>query len=174
MSHSAAEVLTGAAVLAVAAGFALYVARGAGVGLGGGSDYPLHASFRSVQGISTGADVRLAGVKVGTITDLRLNPTTYFADTTIAMRQGVLVPEDSAIVISQDGLLGGSYVEILPGGAPDNLGPGDEIEDTQGAVSLLSLLLKFVGGDGAAAPAGDAASGSGGGSGSGGAASGGG
>lgn len=174
MSHSAAEVLTGAAVLAVAAGFALYVAQGAGVSLGGGGGYPLHASFRSVQGISTGADVRLAGVKVGTITDLRLNPTTYFADTTIAMRQGVLVPEDSAIVISQDGLLGGAYVEILPGGAPGNLGPGDEIEDTQGAVSLLSLLLKFVGGDGgdgAAAAGEDASSG---GSGSGGATSGGG
>lgn len=161
MSHSAGEVLAGAAVLAVAAGFAIYVAQGAGVSLGGDS-YPLHASFRSVQGISTGADVRLAGVKVGTITDLRLNPTTYFADTTIAMNRGVLVPEDSAIVISQDGLLGGAYVEILPGGAPDNLAPGGEIEDTQGAVSLLSLLLKFVGGesgDGSAAAGGKGAAG---------------
>lgn len=156
MSHSAGEVLTGAAVLVVAAGFALYVAQGAGVRLGAGDSYSLHASFRSIQGISTGADVRLAGVKVGTITDMRLNPTTYFADTTIAMQQGVLVPEDSAIVISQDGLLGGAYVEILPGGAADNIAPGGEIEDTQGAVSLLSLLLKFVGGEGgdnAAAPA---------------------
>lgn len=147
MSHSVGEVLTGGAVLAVAAGFALYVAQGTGLRLGGDS-YQLHASFRSIQGISAGADVRLAGVKVGTITDMRLNPTTYFADTTIAMNRGVLVPEDSAIVISQDGLLGGAYVEILPGGAPDDIAPGGEIEDTQGAVSLLSLLLKFVGGEG--------------------------
>ncbi|MFE3837921.1 outer membrane lipid asymmetry maintenance protein MlaD [Pseudogemmobacter sonorensis] len=146
MSYSAAEVLTGAAVLAVAAGFALYAAQGAGLGRGGDS-YPLTASFRSVQGITTGSDVRLAGVKVGTITRLELNPQTFFADATISMARGVELPSDSAILISQDGLLGGAYVEILPGGMPDNLGPGDEIEDTQGAVSLISLLMKFVGGD---------------------------
>ena len=58
-----------------------------------------------------------------------------------------MLPTDSAILISSEGLLGGSYVEILPGGAPDNLAPGEEIEDTQGAVSLVSLLMKFVGAD---------------------------
>ncbi len=147
MSHSAAEVLTGAAVFAVAAGFAIYAAQGAGYGPSAGS-YPLTASFRSVQGISAGSDVRLAGVKVGTITSLTLNPQTFFADASIAMQEGILLPTDSAILISQDGLLGGAYVEILPGGMPDNLAPGDEIEDTQGAVSLISLLMKFVGGSG--------------------------
>lgn len=147
MSQSAAEVLTGAAVLAVAAGFALFAAQGAGLGQGGDS-YPLTASFRSVQGISAGSDVRLAGVKVGTITSLTLNPQTFFADASISMQNNIQLPVDSAILISQDGLLGGAYVEILPGGMPDNLAPGDEIEDTQGAVSLISLLLKFVGGSG--------------------------
>ena len=147
MSHSVAEVLTGAAVLAVAAGFAVFAAQGTGLGSSTGS-YPLTASFRSVQGISAGSDVRLAGVKVGTITALTLNPQTFFADASIAMQDGILLPTDSAILISQDGLLGGAYVEILPGGLPDNLGPGDEIEDTQGAVSLISLLMKFVGGSG--------------------------
>ncbi|MBE2278611.1 MAG: outer membrane lipid asymmetry maintenance protein MlaD [Rhodobacteraceae bacterium] len=147
MSHSAAEVLAGAAVLAVAAGFAIYAAGASGLG-GGAATYPLVASFRSIEGISEGADVRLAGVKVGTLRDIRLNPQTYFADTTIDMTQGVELPADSAILISQDGLLGGSYVEILPGGAIEMLAPGDEIEDTQGAVSLISLLMKFVGGSG--------------------------
>lgn len=147
MSHSAGEVLTGAAVIAAAALFAVYVARGAGLG-GGADTYPLTASFRSVQGIAAGSDVRMAGVKVGTITDLTLNPQTFFADATIAMRRGILLPTDSSIIISQDGLLGGAYVEILPGGMPDDLAPGDEIEDTQGAVSLISLLMKFAGGGG--------------------------
>lgn len=146
MSHSAAEVLAGAAVLAVAAGFAIYAASGASGWAPVTGGYELTASFRSIQGISEGADVRLAGVKVGTLRDIRLNPQTYFADTTIAMAAGVELPADSAILISQDGLLGGSYVEILPGGAVEVLGPGDEIEDTQGAVSLMSLLMKFVGG----------------------------
>lgn len=158
MSHSPLEVLTGAAVLAVAAGFAFFAAQGAGIG-GTAATYPLTASFRSVQGISAGSDVRLAGVKVGTITTLTLNPQTFFADATISMQNGIELPSDSAILISQDGLLGGAFVEILPGGMPDILAPGDEIEDTQGAVSLISLLMKFVGGgsdDSGTAPAGDA------------------
>ena len=108
--------------------------------------YPLTASFRSVEGISVGSDVRLAGVKVGTITSLKLNPQTYFADAEIALDQTVLLPEDSAILISSEGLLGGNFVELVPGGAEEILAPGAEIEDTQGSVSLLTLLMKWVGG----------------------------
>ncbi len=92
--------------------------------------------------------MRLAGVKVGTITELQLNPQTFFADAKILLRNDVLLPTDSSILISSEGLLGGNFVELLPGGALDNLAPGDEIEDTQGAVSLITLLLKFVGGEG--------------------------
>jgi phospholipid/cholesterol/gamma-HCH transport system substrate-binding protein len=145
MSEHRAEVITGAAVLAVALGFVLYAAQGTDLSGQAGS-YPLRASFRSVEGITVGSDVRLAGVKVGTITDLQLNPQTFFADATIAVQDRILLPTDSAILISSEGLLGGSFVEIVPGGAPDNLAPGDEIEDTQGAVSLISLLMAFVGG----------------------------
>ena len=147
MSHSKVEVMMGAAVLAVAAGFAFYAAKGAGLGTNAAS-YPLTASFRSVQGISAGTDVRLAGVKIGTITDLKLNPQTYFADATISVQKGIELPVDSAILISQDGLLGGAFVEVVPGGLPDVLAPGDEIEDTQGAVSIVSLMMKFAGGSG--------------------------
>lgn len=148
MAQERAEVVAGAAVLAVAAGFFLYAANGAGLAREAGT-YPLVASFRSVEGITVGSDVRLAGVKVGSITDLRLNPTTYFADATVELKDEVQLPEDSAILISSEGLLGGSFVEIIPGGALENLAPGAEIEDTQGAVSLITLLMKFVGGDSA-------------------------
>lgn len=160
MAGTRAEIAAGAAVLAVAAAFAVYAAKGAGLGAATGGTYPLVASFRAVDGISAGSDVRLAGLKVGTITSLTLNPQTFFADAEIAVRNDILLPTDSAILISSEGLLGGNFVEILPGGAPDNLQPGDEIEDTQGSVSLVSLLMKFVGGkadgtetDGTADPA---------------------
>jgi phospholipid/cholesterol/gamma-HCH transport system substrate-binding protein len=145
MAENRLEVLVGALVLAAAVGFFVYAGQNAG--LGGGSDtYPLKASFRSVQGISAGSDVKMAGVKVGTITSLTLNPTTYFADVVVELDKSILLPTDSAILISSEGLLGGNFVELVPGGMPDNLAPGDEIEDTQGAVSLVSLLMKFVGG----------------------------
>jgi phospholipid/cholesterol/gamma-HCH transport system substrate-binding protein len=145
MAYERAEIATGAAVLAVAIGFVVYAAQGAGLGRQPDS-YPLTASFRSIEGISVGSDVRLAGVKVGTITDMRLNPETFFADAQIMVRNDVLLPTDSTILISSEGLLGGNFVELLPGGALETLEPGDEIEDTQGAVSLITLLMKFVGG----------------------------
>lgn len=141
------EVLAGAAVMAVAVGFLTYASQGGGIGGATGS-YELRASFRSAEGISVGTDVRLAGVKVGSVTALDLNPQTFFADARVAIRDGIELPEDSAILVSQEGLLGGNFIELIPGGSLDNLSPGDEIEDTQGAVSLLALLMKFVG-DGA-------------------------
>ncbi|MGL6209236.1 MAG: outer membrane lipid asymmetry maintenance protein MlaD [Paracoccaceae bacterium] len=145
MAENRAEVVTGAAVLAVAVGFVLYATQGMDLGGQAGS-YPLTASFRSVEGITLGSDVRLAGVKIGTITSLTLNPQTFFADAVVSVQDTIQLPTDSAILISSEGLLGGNYVEIVPGGAADNLAPGDEIEDTQGSVSLISLLMAFVGG----------------------------
>lgn len=145
MAENRAEVLTGAAVLAVAIGFVVYATQGGGFSTDRGT-YPLIASFRSVEGITAGSDVRLAGVKVGTITSLELNPQTFFADAVIEVKEGIELPVDSAILISQEGLLGGNYVEIIPGGEVEILGPGEEIEDTQGSVSLINLLMKWVGG----------------------------
>lgn len=149
-----AEVAAGAVVLAVAVGFLIWAGQTAGWG-GGGETYPLTASFRAVDGISVGSEVRLAGVRVGAITALSLNPQTYFADAVIAIDQAIQLPSDSAILISSEGLLGGNYVELVPGGMPDVLAPGAEIEDTQGSVSLVNLLMTFVGAmadDGEAAP----------------------
>lgn len=154
MAEDRAEVVAGAVVLAVAVGFLAWSMQTAGWGAGG-ETYPLVASFRAVDGISVGSEVRLGGVKVGTITDLKLNPQTFFADAVIAVDRAIELPTDSAILISSEGLLGGNYVELVPGGMPDVLAPGDEIEDTQGSVSLVNLLMKFVGSmadDGAAAP----------------------
>lgn len=146
MSENATEVTVGAAVLALAVGFLLYAGNIAGMGAGTGDKYELSASFRSVQGISVGTDVRLAGVKIGTITGLDLNPQTFRADARFSIADGIELPDDSAILISSEGLLGGNFIEIIPGGSPFNLEAGGEIEDTQGAVSLISLLMKFVSG----------------------------
>ena len=144
MAENTTEVLAGAAVLAVAMGFLFYAGQSTGF-TGGSGTYPLIASFRSVDGISVGTDVRLAGVKVGSITALDLNTTTYFADAVVEIKDGIELPTDSAILISSEGLLGGNYVELLPGGAEEMLSAGEEIEDTQGSVSLVALLMKFVG-----------------------------
>lgn len=145
MSESKAEILVGAAVLAIAVGFLVYAGKTTGMTRAGG-EYPLSASFRSADGISVGTDVRLAGVKVGRVTAIELDPQTYRASATFTVQDSIRLPDDSAIAISSEGLLGGNFVEILPGGSPFHFEPGDEIEFTQGSVSLVSLLMKFVSG----------------------------
>lgn len=145
MSEHTTEVLVGAGVLAAAIGFVVYAGQISGYS-GSSATYPLEASFRSLEGVSVGTDVRLAGVKVGTVSDVDLNPETYRADTTVTVNSGIQIPDDSAIIISSEGLLGGNFVEIVPGGSPFFYEPGDAIDDTQGAISLVSLLLKFVSG----------------------------
>ena len=147
MTHSTIEVVVGGAVLALALGFAVYAGQVAGLG-GTGSVYPLSASFRSAQGVNLGTDVRLAGVKVGAVTGIDLDTESFRARTTFTLRDNVTIPDDSSVVISSEGLLGGNYVEILPGASAFNYEAGDEVLDTQGAVSLISLLMKFVSGDG--------------------------
>ena len=147
MRENGAEVAMGAVVLAAAAGFLFYVMQVAGVG-GLGRTYDLTASFRSVEGISVGTDVRLAGVKIGTISGIDLNPQTYRGDVNLAIDRGVDIPNDSVAVVASEGILGGNFIEIVPGGSFDVFAEGDEILDTQGAVSLISLLLKFVTGEG--------------------------
>ncbi|MEZ5887348.1 MAG: outer membrane lipid asymmetry maintenance protein MlaD [Paracoccaceae bacterium] len=152
MAENVSEVLTGAGVIAVAIGFALYAGLGEGATARKGT-YELHASFRSADGVSVGTDVRLAGVKVGTVTRLDLNPDTYYADATFSMKDGIVIPDDSTALISSEGLLGGNFLEIQPGGSPVAVEPGGEVLDTQGAVGLIQLLMKFVGKASDSAPA---------------------
>lgn len=148
MTSHATEVVTGAVVLAAAAGFLVYASQFSDLGGGGDGTYTMTASFRSIEGVGVGTDVRLAGVKVGTVTALDLNPQTFRADAVFTVDDDLLLPEDTAVLVSSEGLLGGSFLELLPGGSPFNLEPGTEIEDTQSSVSLVQLLMRFVTGDG--------------------------
>ena len=142
MANSVAETVIGAVVLAAAAGFVIYAGETRGVEISGGS-YPLTASFRSAEGIAVGSDVRLAGISVGSVTGLALDPASYRAKATFTVRDGLEIPEDSDVKIASESLLGGSFVEITPGASEFMLQAGDEIVNTQGSVSLLNLLMRF-------------------------------
>ncbi|MEL7343741.1 MAG: outer membrane lipid asymmetry maintenance protein MlaD [Pseudomonadota bacterium] len=146
--HSLSEVITGGVVVAAAAGFIFYGAQFAGLRGPAGDDYTLSASFRSAEGIGVGTDVRLAGVKVGSVLTMDLDPATFRAETTFTIDGAIELPDDTAILVSSEGLLGGSFLELVPGGSPFNIEQGAEVEDTQSAVSLVQLLLRFVSGGG--------------------------
>ncbi|WP_265507561.1 outer membrane lipid asymmetry maintenance protein MlaD [Paracoccus rhizosphaerae] len=141
LAEARAELVAGTLVLATAL---LFLAWAGQDRLSTGTGYELSASFPDVDGVSVGTEVRLAGVRIGRVSDIRLNPATYMADAILTIPQDVLIPADSAALIQSDGLLGGAYIQLQPGGSLDNLEPGGEIEDVQGAVSLLQLMLKFV------------------------------
>ncbi len=142
MANGVAETVIGAVVLATAVGFVVYAGQTRGVALGGAS-YPLTASFRSAEGVNVGTDVRLAGITVGSVTGLDLDPASFRAKMTLAVRGDLEIPEDSDVKISSESLLGGSFVELTPGGSEFMLAAGDEIANTQGSVSLLDLLIRF-------------------------------
>ena len=146
MKENKLEVIIGAVVIAVAFGFVVFLYQSTGLSVSNSKHYELKADFRSADGIHVGTDVRLAGVKVGTVSDLSLNVETYRAEAELAIENAVDIPEDSALTVSSEGLLGGNFIEIIPGASYDYMEPGDEFLDTQGSVSLISLLLKFVSG----------------------------
>lgn len=147
MSENTTETVLGGIVIAVATAFLLFMLERSGQ-TGGSGTYEVMANFSSAEGISAGSEVRVAGVRVGTVVDLDLNRETYDAQATLAVDKSLEIPDDSTVIIQSSGLLGGSFVEISPGGSLDFYGPGDTIEDTQGAISLIQLFAKFAGGGG--------------------------
>jgi phospholipid/cholesterol/gamma-HCH transport system substrate-binding protein len=147
MASHATETLIGAIVLAAAGGFIVYAANTADVSLGGGG-YPLQAQFRQADGLAIGSDVRLSGIKIGSITALGLDPDNYFATVTMAINDGIKLPEDSIAKIASEGLLGGGFVAVDPGASDFMLEPGAAFEHTQGSVNLIDLVSKAIHGGG--------------------------
>src|SRR5690349_10131124 len=118
MRESLFETLVGLAVVAVAGIFLVFSLQQRSEAAPRDS-YMLTAKFNKIDGISAGSDVRMAGVKVGTVTDIKLDPKTYKANVTFTMRKGIQVPDDSTAQVVSDGLLGGAYIGIMVGGSFD-------------------------------------------------------
>ncbi|MGH6963601.1 MAG: outer membrane lipid asymmetry maintenance protein MlaD [Phenylobacterium sp.] len=139
MREQWAETAMGVAVIAVAASFLVYSLSVGGVG-GTRGGYDVTARFGEAGSLAPGAAVSVAGVKVGTVSKITLDPKTYLAVARLSLDPAVKLPSDSTAKITSDGLLGGVHVAIAPGGATDLLKPGGEIENTQGAVDLFGLI----------------------------------
>jgi phospholipid/cholesterol/gamma-HCH transport system substrate-binding protein len=142
MQNSLVETLIGAAVIAIAALFFFFAYSSTGAAPVSG--YDVVAKFNRVDGVNIGTDVRLAGIKVGTVSRLSLDPKTFSAVATITLGNDVKLPDDSSVRITSEGLLGNQYLSIEPGASMDFIKPGGEIENTQGSVDLMGLLGKFA------------------------------
>jgi phospholipid/cholesterol/gamma-HCH transport system substrate-binding protein len=142
MQNNTVETLIGAIVVMVATAFLFFAYTS--TGSGSVSGYDVQARFTSADGISPGTDVRLHGIKIGTVSALTLDPKTYMAIAHLSVRNDVELPDDSAVKITSSGLLGNSYIAIQPGGSDKNLKPGGELTNTQGSVDLMSLIGRAV------------------------------
>ena len=158
MQNSTVETLIGAVVIAIAVLFLVFAYSSSGIGpISGG--YEVTARFDKASGVNVGTDVRLSGIKVGTVQKLALDPKSYNAIVTIALDNTVRLPDDSSVRITSDGLLGNQYLAIEPGASNQIIKAGGQIENTQGSIDLIGLLGKTVfspstGGGGGAPPAG--------------------
>jgi phospholipid/cholesterol/gamma-HCH transport system substrate-binding protein len=142
MQSNLVETLIGTLVVAVAAVFLFYGYTTSGMRSSAG--YRVDAAFSSVDGLATGADVRLSGIKIGTVVRQSLDPETYQAVVTLDIAPSVKLPDDSSAKITSEGLLGGSYISVTPGGSEELLADGSEIMFTQGSVDLMSLIGQAV------------------------------
>jgi phospholipid/cholesterol/gamma-HCH transport system substrate-binding protein len=142
MRGTLVETLIGAVVLLVAAWFLYFAYTRTEMGAVGG--YTVSARFDRVGDLGNGADVRVSGIKVGTVVAQTLDPRTYEAVVRLGIQSDVKLPEDTSAKIAAAGLLGGSYVLLEPGAAEEMLQDGDQIAYTQGAVDLMGLLGRFI------------------------------
>lgn len=153
MNGNLVETLIGAVVLAVAGFFLAFAYTTAGLG-GGVSGYELEARFSRADGLVIGGDVRLSGIKIGSITAQKLDPKTYDAVIVFSVDNRYQLPEDTAVKIASEGLLGGNYLSVEPGGSETMLKPGAAVQYTQGSVNLMDLIGQAIfsatgaGGDG--------------------------
>lgn len=124
--------------------FAWLSVRLGDVDLFGGSTYAVSARFGSISGLKEGAEVEIAGVKVGKVAGIHLDPADYDAIVTFAIEPEVKISSDSIASIRTAGIIGDRYVDISPGGAEDYIGPGGVIEETESAINLEQLISKYI------------------------------
>ena len=152
LKDNLAEALIGLLVVVIAAGFVAFA--WARTGAGEGSDgFVLSARFPNIGGVTLGTDVKVSGVKVGKVVGLELDPTSYQAVLRLSVDRGLKLPTDSSAAITAEGLLGGNYIALTPGGETAMLADGGEIIETSGAPDLMGLIGSVVNRSGGDAPA---------------------
>ncbi len=143
MQQNAVETVVGGIVIVVAAAFFVFAYKTAGVGAGAGG-YRVSAQFERIDGVSVGTDVRLAGIKIGSVVAQDLDQNNYEANVTFAIDPSIRLPDDSTVKIASEGLLGGNYVLIEAGGSETMLADGGQFVHTQSSVSILDLIGKAI------------------------------
>jgi phospholipid/cholesterol/gamma-HCH transport system substrate-binding protein len=142
MKRNAVETVLGAVVLVVAALFLFFAYTTSEVRAVSG--YEMTARFDRVGGLRDGADVRISGIKVGTVTQEVLDPKTFEAVVTLSVQPDIKLPVDTVAAIASSGLLGSDFLSLTPGNEDDLIKPGGTIDHTQPPMDLQSLIGQYI------------------------------
>lgn len=142
MKHNVIETAMGVVVLAIAGIFVVFAMRTANIDTADG--YVVKGSFTNANGVIVGSDVRIGGVKVGSVSRLDLDPVSYQAVVTMMLNDNVKIPDDSSATIRSESLMGGKFLALDPGGSDAMLGNGGVIKHTQSTPDLEQLLGQAI------------------------------
>ncbi len=146
MHRNVIETIMGGMVLIIAVTFLVFAYTSSSSGTVSG--YVLTARFNNVSGVNPGTDVRLSGIKVGSVLDTTLDTNDYTAVVSLSITDSVKLPTDTSVRVWSDGLLSPNYLDLQPGGDENMLKEGDRIPVTQDPINLLSLVSKVISGGG--------------------------
>ena len=142
MRGNVIETVMGAVVLVVAALFLVFAYKTSQ--LRAVSGYQVSAEFSRVDGIRQGSDVRISGIKIGSVVTEELDPKSFLAVVRMSIDPAVQLPDDTVAEIVSAGLLGDKYMSLVPGGSDKVIPPGGKIKYTQSSVSLENLLGQMI------------------------------
>lgn len=142
MNRNPVETIIGAVVLVVAALVLVFAYTSASLRPVRG--YEVLAKFDRIDGLQVGTDVRISGIKVGTVVSLVLEPASFLAVARLSISDTVKLPKDTVAQISSEGLLGGKFMALVPGGDTAMIKPGGEISFTQSPVNLEDLIGQLI------------------------------
>ena len=142
MRGNVIETVMGAVVIVIAALFLIFAYKTSQLREVPG--YQVTADFSRIDGIRQGSDVRVSGIKIGSVVSETLDPKTYLATVRMSIEPSVKLPEDTVAEIISAGLLGDKYMSLVPGGSDKMIPPGGKITYTQSSVSLENLIGQMM------------------------------
>src|SRR6266849_1403602 len=142
MRGNVIETVMGAVVIAVAALFMVFAYKTSQLRSVAG--YQVNADFARVDGIRQGSDVRISGIKIGSVMAEVLDPKTFLANVRMSIDPKYKLPDDTVAEIISAGLLGDKYMSLVPGGSDKVIPPGGKITYTQSSVSLENLIVQMM------------------------------
>ncbi len=142
MNKKPVETIMGIVVLLVAFLFLVFAYRVSDLQVVKG--YEINAKFLKVGGLNVGSDVRINGIKIGTVTAQKLSPDDYMVNVVLSISPNIKLPVDSSVSITNDGLMGNKFVKIEPGKSRSFLQNGDSIDDTKDFKTLEDMVGEII------------------------------